>query len=888
MGWFDPNTLVLFRITTAFIGFAALLFGVQNVFAQNAEFTATPREGCFPLTVTFDPVLKAPGTTYKWDFGNSNSSTDQSPSTIYTAPGNYDVTLTVNNTATVIHASFIVVHGPPDVNFSFDKTSGCAPLTVKFKDQTSTASGNIESWFWAFGDGGTSTQANPAYTFTTPGNPIVSLRVRNEFGCEKLKSISSPIVVKGPRTKFTVDKTAVCSLPAAFQFTNQTTGDNPTYVWTFDDGQTSTEVSPSHSYSQAGTYEVTLKAKDVAGCEQSFKSKVNAGTEGGIDMDISKDKVCLGKAIDFDVLYDASNPPTSVSWDFGDGNNSAQNDPSHVYAAPGTYTVTLDVTLLNNSCNSIVRKTVLVAKPAIPSFTFKSDCNYKITLTNTSQNSVSADWYIGTTGPITGNNIVSPVASPGNQDIRIVAYDAAGCTAEKEQTIFVTPNPFAAFEPATFQTCDVSKPQLAGCAPFTVKFENKTTSGDPATTIKWEFGDNTESTEQKPTHVFNKGLFQVTLTATDSRGCKGVSTQFVNVADKPPVAGFTVDKLIACAGEDITFTNTSTDSDFWCWDFNDGNIESSKNPVHKFSRPGTYVVKLTARNAGCFDIKLSQLITIKNPEIFFELQKNCADPHTVTLSNHSRNVDPGTFIWDFGDGHTSTDPNLTSYTYQDEGTYHLDLTGTNAATQCTVTQHETVVVQDLKADFDINTDHPCANAPIVFTDKSERAIAWEWALSDQSFGIPNPTTKLKTPGNYNVTLKVYDSDGCFKIAQKPITVINMKGEFTFTASSTCDDLNVAFVNQSGGIPQPTDFSWDFGDGTAPSNDFEPIHTYHDLGEYTVKLIVTNSDGTCEYSKENAIVFTNPEPAFQTSKQEFCPGDLVHRQKKARECLIKAS
>jgi PKD repeat protein len=872
---FDPNTPVLSRITTAFIGFAALLFSAQNTFAQNADFSASPGEGCFPLTVIFDPVLKVPGTTYKWDFGNNNTSTDQNPSAIYASPGNYDVTLTVNNTATVIHGSFVIVHDAPAVDFSFDKASGCAPLTVKFKDQTSTASGNIDSWSWVFGDGGTSSQANPTYTFVTPGNPIVSLRVRNQFGCEKLKSITSPIAVLGPIAKFTVDKTAVCALPAAFQFTNQSTGNNNTYLWTFGDGQTSTDINPSHSYSQAGTFEVVMKAKDAGGCEQSFKLKVNAGTEGGIDMDLSTDKVCFEKPIDFDVLFAASNPPTSVSWNFGDGNSSLINDPSHTYDDPGTYTVTLDVKLLNNNCNSIVTKEVLVAKPAVPSFTFTSDCNYKVVLTSTSQNSSIADWYVGDVGPISGRSIVSPVAAPGNQDIRLVAFDAAGCSAEKEQTIFVTPSPFAAFEPNVFQSCDNTKPQLAGCAPFTVNFKNTSTSDDPATTIKWEFGDNTESTAQTPVHVFQKGLFQVTLTATDSRGCKGTSTQFVQVADQPPVADFTVDITTACSGKDLIFTNTSTNSDFWCWDFGDGSIESTKNPVHKYNRPGVYTVKLTARNAGCIDVEVkTNLITIKDPEIQFNWDKRCNDPHKVLLVDRSKNYDAGTLHWNFGDGHISDRPDtVTGYKYQNEGIYHLELTGSKASTGCVVTAYIDIVIQDVKADFEVNTDHPCANTPIAFKDKSAKAIKWEWTLADQSFAVPDPTTKLKIPGNYTANLKVFDSDGCFKTASKPITVVDLKGNFGFTASSTCDELNVQIVNGSTN-PDPVTYTWDFGDGTMPVTSFAPTHPYTALGEYTVKLTVTTPAATCEFSNENAIVFTNPEPGFQTSKQEFCPGDVV--------------
>src|SRR5262245_57583448 len=121
--------------------------------AQTANFTSDLTQGCFPLTVKFNDVSTGTVTNWSWDFGNGNTSTLQNPSAVFSTPGTYDVTLTVSNggaPSTRTRAAYIVVHDLPAVDFSFDTNSGCAPLSVKFKDQTSTASGQIASWLWVF------------------------------------------------------------------------------------------------------------------------------------------------------------------------------------------------------------------------------------------------------------------------------------------------------------------------------------------------------------------------------------------------------------------------------------------------------------------------------------------------------------------------------------------------------------------------------------------------------------------------------------------------------------------------------------------------------------------------------------------------------------------
>ncbi len=140
--------------------------------AQQADFTADFTSGCFPLTVNFTDASTSSATTWTWDFGNGNQSTEKNPSAVYSSPGTYTVKLTITGPGisdTEVKNGYIVVYNKPTVNFTFNKSEGCSPLQVSFTDKSQAGSGAISEWYWVFGDGGSSTQANPTYTYQTSG-----------------------------------------------------------------------------------------------------------------------------------------------------------------------------------------------------------------------------------------------------------------------------------------------------------------------------------------------------------------------------------------------------------------------------------------------------------------------------------------------------------------------------------------------------------------------------------------------------------------------------------------------------------------------------------------------------------------------------------------------
>jgi PKD repeat protein len=109
----------------------------------------------------------------------------------------------------------------------------------------------------------------------------------------------------------------------------------------------------------------------------------------------------------------------------------------------------------------------------------------------------------------TASSFAYPYAGPGNYTVKLVAYNSLNCSKELEMPVSVPAKPQAYFEPNKTQSC--TEPSLAGCAPFTVNFINKSTSSSSFTS-QWSFGDNTTSSSKNPTHTYGKGSYAVKLT----------------------------------------------------------------------------------------------------------------------------------------------------------------------------------------------------------------------------------------------------------------------------------------------------------------------------------------------------------------------------------------
>ena len=328
-----------------------------------ADFSGTPLSGFAPLAVNFTDASLPGGSaiaSYAWDFGDGNTSTEQNPTHVYNTAGTYTVSLTVTdgdgNSAAETKTDYVTVDQAvaPIADFSGTPTSGLAPLTVNFSDLSTAGSGTITSYAWDFGDGGSSTEQNPSYTYNAAGTYTVSLTVTDDLGNSGTESKTAYITVDAvvnPTADFSGTPTSGLA-PLTVNFSDLSTAGSGTitsYAWDFGDGGSSTEQNPSYTYNAAGTYTVSLTVTDDLG-NSGTESKtayitVDAVVNPTADFSGTPTSGLAPLTVNFSDLSTAgSGTITSYAWDFGDGGSSTEQNPSYTYNAAGTYAVSLTVT----------------------------------------------------------------------------------------------------------------------------------------------------------------------------------------------------------------------------------------------------------------------------------------------------------------------------------------------------------------------------------------------------------------------------------------------------------------------------------------------------------------------------------------------------------------
>jgi PKD repeat protein len=205
--------------------------------------------------------------TWSWSFGDGTFSTQPGPSTTYSAAGPYSVTLTVtdNEGATSTASSSVTVtpaNIPPTA--AFISPTCRAGVPCQFNDGSSDSDGSIASRAWTFGDGTSSTQANPSKTYLAAGSYSVALIVTDNNGATSSASGSVTVTPANilPTAAFT---SPACTAGMACQFndgSSDSDGSIASRTWTFGDGTSSTQPNPLKTYAAAGSYSVTLRVTD--------------------------------------------------------------------------------------------------------------------------------------------------------------------------------------------------------------------------------------------------------------------------------------------------------------------------------------------------------------------------------------------------------------------------------------------------------------------------------------------------------------------------------------------------------------------------------------------------------------------------------------------------
>lgn len=876
--------LLLFNttmITRSFI-FSLLVLCSSFIMAQPvANFSATPLSGCAPLAVSFTNLSTGNPTSWQWDLGNGTQSTQQNPTTTYFNSGFYTISLTATNALgsnTVTRTQYIKVDDKPNVDFNAPNRSGCFPLRVNFTDLSTGGSAPISSWEWDFGDGGLSTAQNPFHVYTTSGNYTVTLKVTNSGGCSRVVSRPNYVQVsQGVSVDFQNSAPQLCKPPETINFINLSSGPGVlNYQWFFGDGGTSTATNPSNTYLTGGSFDVTLIVQSSLGCIDTLVKPAALFIKNVQSDFTGPATICKGVTASFN---NTSNPVSSGSnWDFGDGTFSTVTNPTKVYNTAGVYFVKLRNDY--GTCFDSVIKQITVLDLPTPDFNAPdvTDCKvpFTVNFTDLSTGAVSWNWNFGDGGTSTLQNPSHTYNTLGNYNVQLIVTNANGCSDS------ITKNQFVRVQRPVV---NINNLPIEGCVPFTINPTPNVTTVDGVATFFWDFGDGFTSTLQNPTHTYpTQGSYTVKLRITTNDGCTDslVITNAVLVGNKS-IANYTALPLSQCVGQPVQFTNLTVPSDRWSWDFGDGTGTSSQqNPTYTYLDTGIFSIRLIAWNSGCADtIIRTNYITALPPVSRFTSAFTCTNKLQVAFTDQS--VLPQTWLWDFGDGFTSTLQNPV-HTFAAFGTYNVSLTVTNGS--CSNTKILPVVLYNEQPNFVVDDDTICTSQTAYFLARDinySNIVTYFWNYGDgvSEFGGTTGAHIYTSPGLYTVTLTITDTRGCVSTISKPniIRVWGPTANFTFTPVAGCRPLLVNYTNSTitDGTHPITSYVWNFGDGITQTHTSPPFsHVFDTTGYFRTRLTVTDSYGCSNSFLNPADIFiTKPKANFFTPDSLTCIGKNVN-------------
>ncbi len=843
----EDGTFPVILIANNGCGSSTLIQTVTISTLPTADFTANVTNGCASFNVQFSDQSSSNTTSWSWSFPGGNPSFSNSPNPVvaYITRGTYDVSLTVanaNGNASTTKAGFISVEDVPSAGFG----SSISERTVNFTN----TSFHADSYFWQFGDGSSSTLLNPVHTFTSDGIYTVQLNATNACGTNSIAETITIVTV--PTAAFSANASNGC-VPFVVQFNDLSSANTTSWNWSFPGGTpaASTLQNPSVTYNASGIFDVSLDVSNVAGTNSI--SQASFISVGDVPTAAFSTTLDLASA----TFANNSDNASSFFWDFGDGNNSIVENPSHTYAADGNYTVVLSAT---NPCGTTTAtQTLTVITP--PSAAFSSNtangcAPFTVHFDDlSSTNATSWNWTFPGGNPATSTeqNPTIVYNAKGIFSVTLQVSNAAGSDSFAEPDYITAGDvPSAAFSQS-----------IIG---FKVSFANNSTDADSFT---WHFGDGETSTVLSPLHTYEMdGLYPVELIATNECGSDTITAE-INIVTEP-TASFSASATTGCVPLIVQFFDqSSSNATTWEWTFEGGDpsFSNQQNPQVAFNEAGNYSVILVASNAaGSSTSVQNNLLQVNNlPAVGFS---TTVDGATAQFDNTSANANQ--FFWNFGDGVTSTAMNP-SHFYSEDGIYFITLIATNECGSVT-TSSEISIATPPTAAFSANATNGCVPFEVQFQNaSSSNAVGFLWSFPG---GTPNASTDAnplvvyENPGIFEVSLTVSNPTGSETFVQSDFIEVGTIPEAVFTFQVV--DSIALFTDNS---TNSASAAWTFGDGSS-STETNPAHIYSADGVYTVTLTASNECGAATTSQILAIATSVPVAAFTASATKGCPPFVV--------------
>ena len=842
--------------------------------APEVDFTANNTTVEAGSTVNFSDQSTGAPTSWEWTFegGTPSTSTQQNPSVVYSTPGTYSVSLTATNAygsgsktetgyITVTRASEVIVE------WNFPTTSADATadggITANLT-KTLTVGGGVNNP--TYNTNGASTRCASATNWSNGnGSKYWSVNFTTQgYQTIKIWSKQNASGNRAPRD-FKVQYSLNGSSWTDVSGTNITVARN----WTT--GILEGVSLPDVCNNQATVYLRWIMRSNTAisgTLNNTSSSYIDDIVVKGVYMAVAPEaeftanatSVCAGATVTF--TDQSANDPTSWAWNFGDGNTSTDQNPTHTYATAGTYTVTLVAT--NDSGEDTEAKTNYITVNAVPTVSASNGGPYCAGETAELSATVSGATTYAWSGPSnytasTQNASIANATANNSGTYTIIVTSAASCTATASTTLTVNAKPTL--------TLSNGGPYCEG-ATITL-----TANGNGGTAYSWSGPDGFTSTTQNPTianaDADNAGTYTATLTNTTT-GCSISASTVVAVNALPTLNASNSGPY--CEGATITLSANGSGGTVYAWTGPNGFTSSVANPTIANSttnHAGTYNVVLTNPTTGCsaeastvVAVNAAPAVTASNTGAY------CAG-QTVSLSANS---DATSFAWSGPNGYTSTlqNPTIANATTTNGGSYTVVATNAN---NCTAQASTVVVVNANPTANASNTGAYCEGQTITLQTTATGTYNWSGPNGFTST-LQNPTVANATTANAGTyTLVVSNANNCTATASTNVVVNSVPAVTASNTGGYCADQTIVLSSVSA---DATSFAWSGPNGFT-SNLQNPVvenATPANAGTYTV--VATNASGCTANATTDVTVIANPI-ANASNTGAYCEGQTISLQ-----------
>ncbi len=885
------------------------IFNCTITGTYNLTYTVSDNNGCIGsdnLSITVFPVPNANagvddsicGTTYTL---NATPSFGAGLWSLINGPGTLNFTLASSASSNVTASQYGTynirwqeIFGPSCTDYDTVKiTFVQQPISNAGTDDTLCGMATTLHAFPSAGTGIWSQIAGPGITnFGNISNAITNINVNsfgmysyqwfenNTNGCTDADTVNISFDVV-PNPNFSPSDTSGCP-PFSITFVNSTVG-GVSYHWNYSDGGQSTNLNPTHIFTNSGTTDITYYVKMIAtstyGCKDSITHQlivhplpVSNFTHNGVP---SCSPITVG-------FTNISSGATNYVWDFGDGTPvTITNNPNHTFINNTTLIQYYEVKLIafnSFGCPDTSVKYVTVYPDPNYSITVIPDtaCHPANIQFITQPGASSYLWTFGDgTSQSAGFTITHPYANTSSSDqtfnIQLIGISFFGCVDTSFSQVVIRPKPIASF----------SVQNSTGCSPATYNFTNNSSG---VTICKWYWGDGTNEIQNNSTvnhsYINSTNLpltIYVSLIVFNSQGCSDSTS--LPIVVYPSIQAVFVADTVGCSPISVQFQNQSYGAITFNWNFNDGTTSNQTNPDHIFVNTSlasiNFNISLIATSVyGCTDTTIGHLTVHPKPTSNLNiLQATGCTPFSAQFNNTSTGAN--TFNWNFGDNTTSTSSSaIVNHLFMNITnnpiTYITTLIISNSYNCRDSSTISVIINPEVNAVFVADTAN-CSPFNSQFTNLSMGAVSYQWNFGDglsstQFQPTHNYINSTSTDETVVATLTAYSAYGCSDNYSTNIHVW-AKPNASFTVNPYSQLLPNATVTIDNTSQLGSWFyHWDFGDGDT-SIVMEPLnHIYNTFGHYNISLLVYSTH--CSDSYIDSIVINAPTPIAIFSVNEF--------------------